>query len=300
LARIHPPANSPNVIAVGGIDDGNELNNENGKAWHSSFGKTTDGLMKPELVAHAIWVAAPILCDTSEKEEAETLYHLLTLSEAVFLKELEKKISKTRLDHSILQGSDIPGKKESIRNRIQSAKYISPDYMHVDGTSFSAPVVSAVIAQLLEADPQLTPAQVRQILFKTAKRIAGVSPERQGFGVIQPRKALLKVLKRECFGKKGESPFINRQKNTIEFFIYHRDAEQISLVGSFNQWTKDVLLLTPGYEGLWKIDIPMLPQGLYRYKFLVNEEDWLEDVDNPFREPDGFDGFNSLFKIEPN
>jgi serine protease AprX len=55
---IHPPANSLNVIAVGGIDDGNELSN-NMAAYHSSYGTTADALMKPELVAHAIWIAAP-------------------------------------------------------------------------------------------------------------------------------------------------------------------------------------------------------------------------------------------------
>ncbi len=299
-ANIHPPANSLNVIAVGGVDDGNELNYENGKAWHSSYGKTVDGLMKPELVAHAIWVAAPILCDTAEQEEAETLYHLLSLTGADFGMELEKKISKTRLDSSILRGTDISYQKEQIRNRIQSAKYISPHYMHVDGTSFSAPVVSAVIAQLLEADPLLTPLQVRQILFNTARRINGVQPERQGFGIVQPRKAILKVLKKERIVKANESPYVNKQKNTIEFIVYHRNAEQISLVGSFNHWAEDILLLTPGYEGLWKIDIPMLPEGSYRYKFLVDGRDWLEDVDNPYREPDGFNGFNSLLHIEPN
>ena len=205
-ANIYPPANSLNVIAVGGIDDGNELNHGNGKAWHSSYGKTIDNLMKPELVAHAIWVAAPILCNTAEQEEAETLYHLLSLTGDSFFQELNNNISKTRLDHSILSGTDLFYKKELIRNRIQSAKYISPNYMHVDGTSFSAPVVSAVIAQLLEVDPMLTPGQIRQILFKTAKRITNIPPERQGFGVIQPRKAILKVLKKECITKSNDIP----------------------------------------------------------------------------------------------
>src|SRR2546430_6065858 len=44
----------------------------------------------------------------------------------------------------------------------------SPRYQHVDGTSFAAAVVSGVIACLLEANPALTPAQVREILVETA------------------------------------------------------------------------------------------------------------------------------------
>ena len=39
-ASIKPPANSPNVIAVGGWDDNNSLNGEENKLYHSSFGKT--------------------------------------------------------------------------------------------------------------------------------------------------------------------------------------------------------------------------------------------------------------------
>ena len=38
--------------------------------------------------------------------------------------------------------------QQSIVQRVQSCKFISSDYMHVDGTSFAAPIVTAVIAQL--------------------------------------------------------------------------------------------------------------------------------------------------------
>ena len=56
---IKPPANSPDVIAVGGFDDENNLGDKT-KLYHSSFGKTVDDLMKLKLVANAIWIAAPI------------------------------------------------------------------------------------------------------------------------------------------------------------------------------------------------------------------------------------------------
>jgi len=119
----------------------------------------------------------------------------------------------------------------------------------------------------------------------------------QGFGIVQPGKILFKILKRESFMNVPKSPFINKEKNTIEFFLYNDCAEQISLSGSFNHWAKDVLILEPGKNGLWKIEIPMLPQGRYEYKFCVDEKIWIEDIDNPYREPDGFLGFNSLLNI---
>jgi hypothetical protein len=147
-------------------------------------------------------------------------------------------------------------------------------------------------------NPSLTPAQVRTILFSTAKRIENIAVERQGFGAIQPRKALLKVLKGNNIIEPGASPNINSEKNTIEFYMQSDCASQISLAGSFNHWAQDVLLMEPSTNGLWKIEIPMLTPGHYQYKFFVDGKMWIEDVENPFREPDGFAGFNSILKIE--
>ena len=97
--------------------------------------------------------------------------------------------------------------------------------------------------------------------------------------------------------KTHESPHINPLKKTIEFFAYNNCASQVSLSGSFNNWAQDVLLMKPDKDGLWKIEIPMLPKGKYRYKFFVDDRMWMEDVDKPNREPDGITGFNSILTI---
>jgi serine protease AprX len=288
---VKPPANSPHVIAVGGVDDNNLPEHAGMGLYHSSYGKTADGLMKPELLAHAIWIAAPILPGTKEQKEAEVLHSLLKLHDDGLLNSLPELLADTKLDTGLFQVNDVTFIRESIIRRIQNCKYISPHYMHVDGTSFAAPVVCAVIAQLLEANPELTPSAVREVLFSTAKRINGFAPERQGFGAVQPRKALLKILKREFI--------INKPKKTIEFFMYNHCASQVSLSGSFNHWAQDILLMEPCRDGLWKIEIPMLPAGRYYYKFFVDDRMWMEDIDNPYREPDGFSGFNSILVIDP-
>lgn len=268
---VRAPANSPNVIAVGGIDDDNKLDDTAGKLYHSTFGKTEDGLMKPELVAHAVWVAAPILPGSKEQKEAAELYHQLQTA----------------------NNED----KETLLRRIQACKYISPHYMHVDGTSFAAPIVTAVVAQLLEVNPSLTPSMVRSLLLSTAKRIPGAPAERQGFGSVQPRRAILKNLNRQILVQPEDSPLINNLKKTIHFHIQHEHASQISLAGSFNQWASDELLLEPCRNGMWRIEIPLLPPGRYEYKFFVDDMAWIEDINNPYREPDGFNGFNSILII---
>jgi hypothetical protein len=57
--------------------------------------------------------------------------------------------------------------------------------------------------------------------------------------------------------------------------------------------------MEPANNGLWKIEIPMLPWKI-SYKFLIDKHHWMEDIDNPFREPDGFNGFNSVLIVNQN
>jgi serine protease AprX len=273
------------------------LGTEPRKLYHSSFGKTTDELMKPELIAHSIWIAAPILPGTAEEKEAKLLHQLLSLEELKLPAALAAGYGHTKLNDSVYGSNDVTFIKQCIVRRIQEAKYISPAYMHVDGTSFAAPIVSAVIAQLLEVKPELTPMDVRSILFSTAKRISDQAAERQGFGVIQPRKAIIRALGRESFAKPKSSPNINKKDNCIEFYLQHYGAYQVAVAGSFNNWAGDILLMEPGENGIWKIAIPLLPAGRHQYKFFVDEKTWIEDIDNPYKEPDGFFGFNSILII---
>ena len=60
-----------------------------GTYW-SCFGPTLDGLQKPEVMAPAIWVVAPILPDTSTAQEAE----LLTLLDGTPDKELVRVLNR--------------------------------------------------------------------------------------------------------------------------------------------------------------------------------------------------------------
>lgn len=98
--------------------------------------------------------------------------------------------------------------------------------------------------------------------------------------------------------KQHQSPYIDPRKKTIEFHIQNDCAQQICLAGSFNHWAQDVLLMEPGRNGMWKIEIPLLPKGNYKYKFIIDERMWVEDFENPYREPDGLNGWNSLLAIE--
>jgi 1,4-alpha-glucan branching enzyme len=92
------------------------------------------------------------------------------------------------------------------------------------------------------------------------------------------------------------SPVIN--KKSIEFTIQNGCASHICLAGSFNHWAKDLLSMKQDKEGRWKIRIPMLPKGKYYYKFIIDDRMQVEDVDNPLREPDGVNGWNSVLMVQ--
>ncbi|MCS6885537.1 MAG: S8 family serine peptidase [Acidobacteriota bacterium] len=202
-AAVIPPASSPSVITVGGLDDQNSLDPSTDKLYHSSYGPTIDGLQKPEIIAPSIWVAAPILPGTP------------TAAQAMLLDELER-LPDWALRDTILKNPGIDPDLDAavnlepyhLRNlvliKMRSNNVISGHYKHVDGTSFAAPIVSSVVAQMLEANPSLTPQEVKRILIKTAERIPGVDTDRQGWGVVNPRSAVAQALEMALTRKSKE------------------------------------------------------------------------------------------------
>jgi serine protease AprX len=68
-----------------------------------------------------------------------------------------------------------------------------PYYTTGSGTSFSAPQVAGVIALMLEANPQLTPAQVRDILQRTATPLPPYYQHEVGAGMLNAQAAVLEA-----------------------------------------------------------------------------------------------------------
>jgi serine protease AprX len=184
-----PPANSPSAISVGGLDDQNSLDRARRGMYRSSYGPTVDGLQKPEVIAPGIWVAAPILPHTPTADEAH-LYAELDSSPDDALRAIihERKGVDQALDDAC--ELPIPMLRQLISIKLQEGNVINQHYKFVDGTSFAAPIVSSIIACMLQANPGLTPQQVKRILIETAERVTGVEVDRQGWGVVVPRKAV--------------------------------------------------------------------------------------------------------------
>lgn len=184
-----PPASAPSCIAVGGLDDNNSMNRARRGMYRSSYGPTVDGLQKPELIAPSMWVPAPILPNTPTAQQADLLKRL----DAAEDDELHSIIEENPdVDGELDAALDRPvhSIRQIITLKIRRENVITKHYKYVDGTSFSAPIVSSLIAQMLEANPDLTPQNVKSILIKTAERLPHYEVDRQGWGVVDPRKAV--------------------------------------------------------------------------------------------------------------
>jgi serine protease AprX len=184
-----PPASAPSVITVGGLDDKNNLEFADNDMYRSSYGPTIDGLQKPELIAPGIWVAAPILPGTPTADQAALLSQLEQATDS----ELEAIIKQNPgVDEDLDQAAPLAPYliRQIVWIKVRDNNIISGHYKHVDGTSFAAPIVSSIAAQMLEVRPELKPHQVKQILIKTAVRIPHVAVDRQGWGMVNPRFAV--------------------------------------------------------------------------------------------------------------
>ncbi len=292
-----PPASAPLAITVGGYSDQNQFHPAKFDLYHSSFGRTADGIIKPEIIAPAMFVAAPILPETRDYEIAEALSFISAAPDYLFRQAFMDNWRQANLPDYIFS-VDEQKARSIVEHELYQRKIVSTHYQHVDGTSFAAPITASVVAQMLEANPDLTPEIVKNIIVSTASRLSGFPAIRQGFGVLSAGLAVQEALR--------ETHFLNNeylQPKLIDgsriIFYYHNDsAETVHLVGEFNEWGVQKAQFAQCLDGLWKVEIPCLPHGTYRYKFVVDSKFWAEDTNNGMKEPDEYGGFNSILNIE--
>lgn len=191
---IVPPASAVEAITVGGYDDHNTTDRSQWTGYHSNWGVACDGSLKPDVVAPAAWIASPILPGSVVAREARWLGPLLQSESERALKRLltqgynDLGLPRERVLHPDQRLYDM------LQARINSHKLLDARHQHVDGTSVSAAIVSALVAQMIEANPALTPGQIKTILMETAHPLESIPREQQGAGAIDPARAVRAAL----------------------------------------------------------------------------------------------------------
>jgi serine protease AprX len=212
----------------------------------------------------------------------------------------------------------------ALRRRMNAHKWVHPYYQHVDGTSVSVAQVSAVAAQMFAANPLLTGDEVRQILLDTALPLPHLSHLSIGAGLLQPAGAVAAALRArggmlegfpvsgvrlrehelQKWAAQGTLALLTpadapSPAGTVYFGCYAPHARSVSLVGTFNRWTPEQLLLRQATPGWWHAAV-QLPAGAHLYRFWIEGGEaspWRRDYENPNCSESGYHDGHSVVVI---
>lgn len=211
------PGNSPHAITVGAADDKDTPDlSDDTMADFSSRGPTKDGRHKPDIVAPGEHIFAALAPSTEKMKSglrSGILHKAIAGLDAMpyeTLKQLPNEtfaamglsaptIGKLKKDENTAQAEFNRLLAATARTEIDDTKA----YQALPGTSMATPVAAGLVASMLEANPNLSPDQVRDILTSTAHKLPGKwGVNSQGAGMITPDAALNAALNTE--GKQAE------------------------------------------------------------------------------------------------
>ncbi|MCA9795954.1 MAG: S8 family peptidase, partial [Candidatus Eremiobacteraeota bacterium] len=204
---ISSPGDSPAVITVGAVDDRNTPDHSDDRI-PSFSSRGAAGSSKPDLVAPGEAIIGPnapnsVLEATARKytDVHRTLDWLQKMPDEELVNVPAPTLRMIGLNgNSIIRFHKSPGHARQELNHLLEATerlpMVETDYIGMPGTSMAAPIVAGVVAELLEANPHLTPAEVKDILRDSATPMPAYRSESQGAGMINPDRALSLALQR--------------------------------------------------------------------------------------------------------
>lgn len=90
---------------------------------------------------------------------------------------------------------------------------------------------------------------------------------------------------------------VQKTETGIKFTYEAPNANEVYLVGSFNDWNTTATPMTKNEDGVWQT-VLKLDEGKYQYKFIA-DGNWYFDQDNPAVADDGYGGTNSVVEVGP-
>ncbi|SEA14826.1 serine protease AprX [Thalassobacillus cyri] len=162
-----------------------------------------------------------------------------------------------------------------------------PYYTMMSGTSMATPHVAGVVALMLEADPTLSPDEVKEIIEQTATNMPGYEPWEVGAGYLNAYAAVDSILFNKDFGKT-----VNAKRT------FHSEVESMTEREAF---TVDYNPLTYVSDNHYEFEVE---EGLSGLTAKVNGKGLLEETGNPINlvliAPDGTEyssGISLLFTL---
>lgn len=203
--QIMTPAGNPDVISVGALDVNGTLHDtsDDRVADFSSRGRGLNGEIKPDVVApgvHVMSANAPgsqlEQTNINQLKRAKLATHgPLTVVHTL----AQKQIANNRLSPEALHLPE-PELRAALKDSIPIQAFDGlngdhPLYIAQDGSSMASPWVAGLVANMIEANPALTPAQIKKILEDTAEPVLLSPADAQGHGAVQAHKAVAEAMR---------------------------------------------------------------------------------------------------------
>lgn len=146
-------------------------------------------------------------------------------------------------------------------------------YAYSAGTSFSSPLVTGVVAQMLQANPSLDPVQVRKVLRETASQ-AAQPDDSLGWGIINAAAAINRVQEliypdRPEVTASHPNPFAESTTITVDLPATQSESARLTLYDMLGRKVAVAYegTLVPGPNSI-SIDGTNLPPGIYLYRLV--------------------------------
>ena len=88
------------------------------------------------------------------------------------------------------------------------------------------------------------------------------------------------------------------KQRKVTFSLENTDANEVFLMGDFNEWNPKTHPMKSNGNGTWVRDVKISP-GEYEYKFLVDGQ-WKEDPQNEQLSPNCFGTYNNIINVTTN
>ncbi len=89
---------------------------------------------------------------------------------------------------------------------------------------------------------------------------------------------------------------VKKSNKTSVLFEYNglSEAEQVSLVGEFNDWQVERTPMKKRKDGAWSVAMRLPNKSRFEYRFVVDGEEWVADEEADDFVPNPFGGKNSV------
>ncbi|NNE36192.1 MAG: S8 family serine peptidase, partial [Rhodothermales bacterium] len=143
-------------------------------------------------------------------------------------------------------------------------------YAFANGTSFSSPLVAAVACQILQANPDLTPMEVRQVLMDTASQ-SDTPDNSLGYGIVNAGEAVDRALSMIIVGLDDERP-ATRQDLTIDSSFPNPSTNSATLtIGSITSRTVAIEVYDVAGRIVLSVERQLLHEGQNRFTVSTSE-----------------------------